>query len=259
LGQLAFEFDTKMATTTKDANRDENERYEKICELIWNLKESVRESLPDGSVRKAVFPPVRRRKVDLLIIGQSPNHNGVPYDGNVKQETIEHASRYEFIRRNSCDRPDPRYNHAYYEKLIAFVRQVDERLGVWWEMEESIRKLCVEFADALPLATIPRPTRDFDSVIEQPTVRNSCKNVLSAILDYYEPRVILANGSFPSILLRELHTQNRDTLPSTGTFVVRQDNKRQVHLSRFIDERLDEFCRDRLVTEMKTHWPFPRT
>ena len=246
-----------MATTTKDANRDENERYEKICELVWNLKKSVRKALPDGSARKAVFPPVRRKKVDLLIIGQSPNNNGVPYGGDDKQQTMEHAKRYEFVRRNLCSPFNDRFNHRHYEKLIAFVRQVDERLGVWWDLKE----LCVEFTDALPLATIPG-TGDFNSVIDQRNpmcpVRNFCKDVLSAILDYYEPRVILAHGWLPSALLRELHDHNRDALLSTSTFIVSKNKQRQVHLSRFIDYRLDEFCRDRLVTEMKTHWPFPR-
>ena len=252
----------KMTITTKDEDCDKNERYGKICELIWNLKVSVNNSLPDGSTRKVIFPPVRRKKVALLIIGQSPNHNGVPDAATDREQTIQHTKRYEFIRRNLCSPFDDRLNHRHYEKLVAFVRQVDERLGVWWELAELTKKLCVEFTDALPLATIPR-TGDFDSVIEQRNpmcpVRNSCKDILSAILDYYEPRVVLAHGWLPSTLLRELHAQNQDTLLSTSTFIVSEDKQRQIHLSRFIDDGLDEFCRDRLITEMKARWPFRRT
>lgn len=244
--------------SAKNEDGGENEQYEKICELIWELRKSV-QPLPDGSARKGVFPPIRKGKVALLIIGQSPNHNGVPYDGNDKQQTIEHAKRYRFIRDNPCNRFDHRYNHPYYEKLIEFVRQVDARLCVWWEVQESTKELYVEFADALPLATKPR-TKDFDTVIQQRDpacpVRKSCKVILSAILDYYEPRVILANGGLPAALLRELHAQDRDALLSTSTFIVSQNKQRQIHLSRFIDDRFDELSRDRLLMEMKTQWPY---
>lgn len=238
----------------KNEDGQENEQYEKICELIWSLKNSVQNPVPDGATRKAVFPPVRRTKVALLIVGQSPNHNGVPYNGNDREQTMEHAKRYEFIRRPPRNANDY-YNHSYYEKLICLVRQVDKRLGVWWEIPESKKELLVEFADALPLATIPGG-RDFSSVIQRSgSVRESCKIILSAILDYYAPRVILANGEFAGALLRELHAQNRNVSFSTSTCIVAQNCQRQIHLSGFIDY-LDKFSRDRLVAEMKAKWPY---
>jgi len=248
-----------MNTNGFAKSEQENNQHERICELIWNLKNAVQKPLPDGSARKAVFPLFRRKEVALLIVGQSPNHNGVPYDGNDREQTMEHAKRYEFIRRNPCELFNHRYNHPFYEKLIEFVRQVDKRLGVWWEVEETKKTLCVEFADALPLATKPR-IGDFASVIEQRDpacpVRKSCKVILSAILDYYEPRVILADGWLPAALLRELHDQSRDALLTTNTFIVSQNKQRQIHLSRFIDDNFDERSRERLPMEMKIQWPY---
>jgi hypothetical protein len=243
----------------KGDKEEENSEYEKICELIWNLKKEAQKPMPGGSARKAVFPLVRRKEVALLIVGKSPNDNGVPYAGDDKQQTKEHAKRYEFIRRSPSVPFNPTLNHKYYDKLIAFVRAVDKRLGVWWEIQESQKELCVEFADALPLATKPR-TRDFDTVIDplDPAcpVRESCKVILSAILDYYKPRVILAHGRFPVELLRELYDQSRHVLLSTSTFIVSQNEQRQIHLSPFIDDNFDERSRERLLMEMKTQWPY---
>jgi hypothetical protein len=194
----------------------------------------------------------------LLIVGQSPNHNDVPYTLHSKQEAWHDATHYEFLRRGPESLRDKQY-HPYYGKLVAFVRQFDVRLGVWWEVEQSGEKLLVEFCDALPLATIPR-TKDFEKVCKQKDqtcpVRAECKAILQDVVQYYQPRVVLGNGWLPSSLLKELNVDQADPNTSTPTFISRLNPKMQIHLSGFMLNGMDEFSQARLLQEMKCHWPF---
>jgi hypothetical protein len=175
--------------------------YDRICDKIWTLGEQAK--LPDGVPTRAIFPRQRQREMtDLLIVGQSPNYNGVPYTKHTRQEAEEHAVRYEFVRKPGGPL-NHRFNHEYYERLLNFVRRVDSSLGVWWEACDSQKKL-VEFIDALPLATRPR-SGDFEYMKEMSGIRATYVEVLKMELDYYRPRVVWAHSRFAEDLINEIY------------------------------------------------------
>jgi hypothetical protein len=232
-----------------------DEQRKVICREIWKLRGDMTRRLPGPVARKAVLPPPRRGPVDLLIIGQSPNQNGIPYPGDNKKATWEHSERYRFVRQPG-ETFDHRFNHPYYEKVMAILRRVDERLGVWWQIQDGTKQLRVEFTDALPLATVPRST-DFSEVIRQRDhgcpVRIACADLLRLQLDYYQPRVIPGNGWLPSDLLSKVFTQGDRR---TDTLLVSKEWNCHAHLSGFLSSGMDVFSCNRLIQEMKREWPF---
>jgi hypothetical protein len=210
--------------------------YEQICNKIWALVEQA--TLPGGAAIRAVFPRRRQREMtDLLIVGQSPNYNGVLYITHTRQEAEEHAVRYEFVKKPNGLR-DHSFNHEYYERLLAFVRRVDSSLGVWWEACDKQKKL-VEFVDALPLATRPR-SEDFDHIQGQSGVRATCAEILKMELDYYRPRVIWAHSRFAKDLIEEIQP---DFSPLT------------VISTRFFDGRWDDLAEKAFLDIMQRSWP----
>lgn len=234
--------------------------YEAICSEVWALYEKLRQvRTTNGRPRNVLLPPPRRQpRVDVLFVGIAPNQRAeIDFVQNFDR-VRDFARKFRYVDGDGATAGS--HYQFYYPELMNFIRRVDRRFGVWWEVERGDRKFLVEFTDALHVASEPGK-EDIVKLIESqnpecPT-RRSCRKILEMELRYYAPRVVIGNGRLPSDLLTEIVTGAHQRGAPSAAFLHSSALDCNVHLSGFITSKsLDGYSKTRLIEEIKTHSEF---
>lgn len=234
--------------------------YQAICQRVWALYQQVTSRQPSAvSTRNILFPPPPRgRPIDLLIVGISPNQSApVAYTHSFDGLT-QFARHFEYVSGNQG--AQGHHYDPYYRRLLEFVRRVDKRFGVWWEVERGTSELLVEFTDALHIATA-RGNDDIDAMLNGGLpdfcVRSECRQILEMELLLHQPKVVLGNGRFASDLLWELCTGQPLRTAPPDALIPKSRFGCPVHLSGFLTSKsMDGFSKARLVREIREHGSF---
>ena len=220
-----------MSTTEKN--------YRWVCDQVWSLYQAqVQKETPRRSKRKALLPPPPRGKpVDLLFVGISPSQVVKLAYQNDPQAAERFAAEFEYISEGASRGPEYR-NDAYYGPLVQFARRLDDRFGVWRQVERGEKSLSVEFTDALHITTDHRIPDDLLCVMnpqaEACPVCAKCKEILEAELVLYQPRVVVCNGRLPSKFMWEICTGQNFPTPPAETFLKHTRLGCNVHLSGYL-------------------------
>ena len=233
--------------------------YAEICDRVWRLYDIPAHRTVHSQPRNLLFPPPPRgRRVDLLFVGISPNHLAEIRFGRDRQEVERFAREFEYVSEagNSDDRL---HYDNYYGKLLEFARRVDDRFGVWKQVERGEKALLVEFTDCLHLATIPHNTADIGQFLDDRTDASSvwgeCRGILEAELRLYEPRVVIGNGRPPSDMLWEICADDAGNDSGPQAMLVSTRFGCNVHRSVFITD-MDEGRLARLAQDVQAHAAF---
>lgn len=212
-----------------------------------------------GGTRNILFPPPPRgRPIDLLVVGISPYQSApVAYTHSFDGLT-EFARHFQYVSGGNGEQGH--YYDPYYQRLLRFVRRVDNRFGVWWEVERGTSELLVEFTDALHIATA-RGNDDIDDILDGGlsgvSVRSECRQILEMELVLHQPKAVLGNGRFASDLLWELCTGQPLRTAPPDAVIPKSRFGCPVHLSGFLTSKsMDGFSKARLVREIQDHAPF---
>jgi hypothetical protein len=215
--------------------------------------------MKNGGTRNVLFPPpLRCRPVDLLIVGISPNQSAPVAYTHSFDGLMEFARQFEYVSGNRG--MHGHHYDTYYRRLLDFVRRIDSRFGVWWEVERKTSKLLVEFTDALHIATA-RGNEDIEDVLfggqRNGAVREECKGILEMELLLHQPKAIIGNGRLASDILWELCTgQPLRTAPPSSVFPESRFGC-PIHLSGFIPSKsMDGFSKARLLREIQDYSTF---
>jgi hypothetical protein len=235
--------------------------YADICDRVWQLHESQSHLRIGNRPRNLLLPPPPRgRRVDLLFVGISPNHCAPIAFGHDRQSVERFAREFEYV--GEVGNPDPRmYYDRYYGRLLDFARRIDDRFGVWKQVDRGQKTLLVEFTDCLHLATLPRDAADigrfFDDRGGESSVWQVCKGILEAELLLYEPRVVIGNGRPPSDMLWEICTGHVADGPAHEPMLLNTRFGCTVHRSGFITgDQMDDDRLARLARQVRAHAAF---
>lgn len=234
--------------------------YQLICQRIWQLYERLRlVPTTTRNARNVLFPPPRRReRVDVLIVGITPNQKAALNFCHSFPELQQFAGTFRYTS-GALGNPGCHYD-PYYGELMKFIRRVDTRFGVWWEVECGDRQFFTEFTDALHIASEPG-NDDISRLVDRARLDcptwSACKEILSLELKYYAPRVVIGNGRLPSDLLWEIITGKRAVGAPTTSILRSNELDCVAHLSGFITSKsMDGYSKARLVEEIRTHARF---
>lgn len=234
--------------------------YAAICQRVWAMyQQTTSRPMMAGGTRNILFPPPPRgRPVDLLIVGISPNQSApVAYTHSFDGLTA-FAEHFEYVSGNGG--AHGHHYDPYYRRLLEFVRRVDKRFGVWWEVERGTSERLVEFTDALHIATASG-NDDIDAILDgglpEGSVRSECRQILEMELLLHRPRAVLGNGRFASDLLWELCTGQPLRTAPPDAVIPKSRFGGPVHLSGFLTSKsMDGFSKARLVREIQAHGSF---
>jgi len=231
--------------------------YEDICLKVWDQYTRLKSvPTPSGETRQCLLPPPpRNKRVEVLVVGMSPNNNpAIRYEQTLPLAK-RFAAEFEYVSKEEKRDTQLSYNY-YYRALLDLVRGGDKKFGVWWQVEAGTCERLVEFTDALHTATEPGGedlAQLTDNLAPHDFLREECLEILKMEIALYQPRAVLCNGRFPSDLLFKLCSGYRMGFnPPVATVLKNTNLGCNVHFMNFYRQKsVDGFTRLRIAQEIR--------